>query len=352
MKNIVFTGGGTAGHIMPNIAIIEELKNYNIYYFGTNGMEKEIISQYPNIQFIEIEAIKLIRSLTFKNLLIPFKLAKSINKIKKQLQKINPVLIFSKGGYVSVPTCLAGSKLNIPIITHESDYTVGLANKIISKKSKYICCSFQETSRKIGKNSIFTGSPIRKKILCGNAEVVKNRHKLNYSKPLILIIGGSLGAQAINKTIWQNLQKLSEKYTIIHIVGKNKINKEIKESENYIQLEFVSDVENYFKASDLIISRAGSNTIFELLALAKPMLLIPLPKKSSRGDQIINAKCFYKNNFGNILMQEDLTIDTLIKKINETLQNKSLYIKSIKESKNHNGTDTIVKLIQDCEINI
>lgn len=350
MKNIVFTGGGSAGHIMPNLAIIEELHGYNIYYLGSNGMEKDIISKYPNIKFIEIESVKFIRSLTPKNLLIPLKLIKSINNIKEVLKKINPCLIFSKGGYVSIPVCLAGAKLNIPILTHESDYTIGLANKIISKKSKYLCCSFKETSTKFKKNSIYTGSPIRKKILSGDPNTVKNRHNINSSKPLILIVGGSLGAQSINEIIWDNLNILNQKYNIIHIVGKNKTNKTIKNTNNYIQLEFVNDIENYFCACDLIISRAGSNTIFELLTLAKPMLLIPLPKKSSRGDQIINAKCFYKNNFANMILQEELTSQSLLQKIEDTLANKAKYIESMKKEKNPNGTQTLIKLIKDTEI--
>ena len=164
MKTIVFTGGGSGGHIMPNIAIIEQLKNYKIYYLGSNGMEKKILQNYPKVHFIEIPSVKFIRKLTIKNLTIPFKLFHSINKCKQILQDIKPNIIFSKGGYVSLPVAIAGSKLKIPIITHESDYSVGLANKIISKYSQYLCCSFKNTAENFGKNAIFTGSPIRKKI--------------------------------------------------------------------------------------------------------------------------------------------------------------------------------------------
>ena len=173
MKKIVFTGGGTAGHITPNIAIIDKLKDYEIYYLGTNGMEKDIITKYKNIKFIEIPAVKLIRSVTIKNLALPFKLIHSINKTKKILKNINPSLVFSKGGFVSVPTCLAANSLKIPVITHESDLTIGLANKIISKKAKYLCCSFKDTSDKFKKNSVYTGSPIREKIFNGNKFNVK-----------------------------------------------------------------------------------------------------------------------------------------------------------------------------------
>ena len=347
MKKIVFTGGGTGGHIMPNLAIIENVKNeYKIYYIGTNGMEKEIISKYPEITFIEIEAVKFIRTLSPKNLLIPFKLFKSIKHAKKILEEIKPNLIFSKGGFVSIPTCLAGNRLNIPVLTHESDLSIGLANKIIARKAKFLCCSFQETADKYEKNSICTGSPIRNNILNGDKQIVIKRHNINNSKPTILIVGGSLGAKVINTIIWENIKTLTEKYNIIHIVGKSKLNKNLNNIKNYIQLDFVSDIENYFSASDIIISRAGSNTIFELLALNKPMLLIPLSKASSRGDQILNAENFQKNNYANVLLQENLSFDTLIDKINETLKNKESYINSMKSSKIPNGTDTIIKLIK------
>ena len=344
MKNIVFTGGGTGGHIMPNLAIIEELQGFKIYYFGTNGLEKEILKNYPNIHFVEISAAKLIRRLTLKNLTIPFKLINSIKQAKDKLKEINPILIFSKGGFVSILTCIAGNQLKIPVLTHESDLTLGLANKIIMKKAKYLCCSFKETADKY-KNGIHTGSPIRKKIFTGNKDIIFNRHKITKQKPTILIVGGSLGALTINNIIWSSLDILLKKYNIIHIVGKNKLNNRLINSTNYIQLEFVNDIENYFAASDLVISRAGSNTIFELLALAKPMILIPLSKKSSRGDQILNAKNFEKNKFANTIFEQNLNSDNLIKTIEETLSHKKDFIAKMKNYKNKNGTTEIKKLI-------
>lgn len=347
MKNIIFTGGGTAGHIMPNLALIDEIKDYNIYYIGSNGMEKDIIKKYKNIKFIEIPSVKFVRSLTLKNLAIPFKLIKNINICKKIISEINPALIFSKGGYVSIPVCLAGAKLDVPVLTHESDLSVGLANKIISKKSKYLCCSFKETADLYKKNSIYTGSPVRKKILNGNSEKIRERHNIKSNKPVILIVGGSLGAKAINETIWNNLEELTKKYTLIHVVGKNHINKTIKNTNDYIQLEFVDDIENYFALSDIVISRAGSNTIFELLTIHKPMLLIPLPKGNSRGDQIQNAENFSKNKFANVLYQEDLNIKNLISKIEETLINKYTYIKNMKSYDNNLGNKKLIELINE-----
>lgn len=344
MKSIVFTGGGTAGHIMPNLAIIDQLKNYKIYYFGSNGLEKDIISKYNNIEFIEIPSVKFIRSLTLKNLLIPIKLIRCIKKCKDKLKEIKPALIFSKGGYVSIPVCLAGAQLKINILTHESDITIGLANKLIAKKAKHLCCSFKETALKYKKNAIHTGSPIRNKIYKGKKSTIIERHKITNNRPIITIIGGSLGASAINTIIWDSIDKLTSKYNIIHIVGKNKLNKKINKP-NYFQLEFVDDIENYFQASDLIISRAGSNTIFELLSLKKPMLLIPLPKTQSRGDQILNAENFHNNKLANLLYQEDLSTDNLLNKIEETYKNKLNYLKSIEKYKNPNGNNKLLELI-------
>lgn len=346
MKKIVFTGGGTAGHIMPNIAIINDLQGYEIYYLGTNGMEKDIISQYPNIKFIEIPAVKFVRAFTFKNLLIPFKLISSINICKEKLKQIDPQIIFSKGGFVSIPVCFAGAKLNIPVLTHESDLTIGLANKLISNKVKYLCCSFRETANKYKKNSIFTGSPIRKKIFSGKKDIILNRHNITTNKPIILIVGGSLGAQSINEIIWNNITVLTKKFTIIHIVGKKNYNYQLHNTSNYIQINFANDIENYFDASDIIISRAGSNTIFELLALCKPMILIPLPKKSSRGDQILNAQNFHNNNYANIIKQEDLTIEILLDTINDTLKNKEILISNMKKAEAKLGNKNIIDLIK------
>lgn len=347
MKKIVFTGGGTAGHIIPNIAIIEDLKDYKIYYLGSNGMEKEILKSYPNITFIEIPIAKFRRSLSLKNLLLPFKLSSAINKTKKILKKINPDLIFSKGGFVSIPPCLAGHKLSIPIITHESDLSIGLANKVIARRARYLCCSFKSTADGYQRNAIFTGSPIRKKIQSGNKNTIIVRHNIKSNKPIILIVGGSLGAMAINNTIWNNLDTLTNKYTLIHIVGKNNLNKKIS-NDNYIQIEFANDIENYFASADIVISRAGSNTIFELLSIYKPMILIPLPKSShSRGDQVDNAQYFLENKLAFVINQEELNVDTLQHTIKHILKNKLSIIKTMQNFPNTHGNQKIINLIED-----
>ncbi len=345
MKKIVFTGGGTAGHIIPNLAIIEELTDYKIYYLGSSGMEKELVKSNPKIKYIEIPIVKFKRSLSPSNLLLPFKLIKAITKTKTILKEINPDLIFSKGGYVSIPPCFAGHSLSIPIITHESDISIGLANKLIAKKAKYLCCSFKTTAETYGKNAIHTGSPIRKKITNGNKNIIINRHKLSTNKPIILVVGGSLGAQKINEIIWENINKLCQEYIIFHIVGKNKQNKEIK-NNNYYQIEFANDIENYFACADLVISRAGSNTIFELLSIHKPTILIPLPKsKYSRGDQVDNAKYFEENKLAKIIYEDNLNLTNINKEIKHILKNKEQIIANMQNYKNSRGNGKIIELI-------
>lgn len=276
MKKIVFTGGGTAGHVVPNIAIIEELKNKaEVFYIGSNGMEKELIKSI-NIPYYEISSTKLKRNLSLKNLLIPFILIKAIRQSKKILKQLHPDVVFSKGGYVSLPVVFAAKALKIKVIAHESDLTLGLANKLVKNKCKYICTSFEKTAKSL-KNGIYTGSPLRKALFLGNKEQAKKLfQKFNENKPTILIIGGSLGSQIINKSIYEILPKLSN-YNIIHLVGKN--NKNNIKQPNYISFEYYDKINNLFALSDLVISRAGSNAINEILALKKPNILIPLSKK-------------------------------------------------------------------------
>lgn len=351
MKKIVFTGGGTGGHIMPNLSLIEKIQDrYKIYYLGSNGMEKNILKKCPKVTFVKIPAVKFIRSLTLKNLAIPFKLLKSIQICKKKLKEISPSLIFSKGGFVSVPVCLAGQKLKIPTITHESDITIGLANKIIGKRADAVCCSFEATAKKIGKNAIFTGSPIRPQIYSGNKQNLLAKHNLDTSKPIILVTGGSLGAQAVNNIIWNNLAYLTQKYTIIHLVGKNKTNNKIQNTHNYLQSEFANKIEDYFDLADIVISRAGSNTIFELLALKKPMILIPLSKKSSRGDQILNAQDFKSKGFCEYILEDELNGTSLQKTIEKTLNQKTKYIANMSSFPSPDGTNTIIKLIEEIQL--
>ena len=341
MKTIVLTGGGTAGHIMPNIALIPELKKHfdRIVYIGSkNGMEKDIIKKFSDIEFIEIETVKLIRKFTFKNLLIPIKLFKSINSCKKILKQIKPDIIFSKGGYVAVPVCSAGKSLGIKIISHESDFSFGLANKLILKKCNLMLTSFRETCK--NNKCIYTGSPIREEIFKGD----KKNCEVNFKKkqPTILIFGGSLGAKKINEVVFKSIDKLKD-FNIIHIVGKN--NTKFIDKPNYFQKEFVDNIWDYFALSDLVVSRAGANSIFEILALKKPMLLIPLSKAQSRGDQIENANAFKRYGFASVLYEEELSPVSLKKSIDYLYRNKERYIKKMQEASSVPSNQLIIQKI-------
>ena len=347
MKTIVLTGGGTGGHVIPHLSILPYIKKEfdNIYYIGSqNGIEKEIISRQTDIKYFEIPTVKFVRKLTPKNLLIPFKLLNSIKKTKKILKRLNPDAIFSKGGFVSVPVAIAGKSLKIPIISHESDLSFGLANKIIYKYCNKMCTTFEKTTQN-KKKCIHTGAPIRQKLFNGNKENGYKLTNINKFRPTILFVGGSTGATTLNNIIYKTLPQLLKKYNVIHIVGKNKGNKNII-YKNYAQLEFVENIEDIFVISDIIVSRAGSNAIYEFLALKKPMLLIPLPKEQSRGDQIENAEYFASFNIAKVLKQENLTQTTLIKEINNLFNNKEQIISNMLNIKLKNGNEEIFKTIK------
>ena len=305
MKKILFTGGGTGGHIMPNLAIIDDLKNkYKISYIGSKtGMEKDIVGK--DVPYFEVTTCKLRRSLSFSNLLIPFKLLKVYFEAKRILKKEKPNLVFSKGGYVAVPVVLACKKLKIPVVSHESDYSIGLANKLTQRFSKAVCTSFEATSKSI-KNGVYTGSPIRKIIFQGNKNNVINKLNLIPTLPNILIVGGSLGSQTLNKIVNQNIQDICKKFNIVHIIGKN--NQSKSNIKNYNILPYANNIQDYIDICDIVITRGGSNAIFEFLATKKPMLIIPL-EKGSRGDQVLNAKEFERENLALWARESDLEAD-------------------------------------------
>ncbi len=339
---IVLTGGGTGGHVIPNISLLPELKKHfdEIYYLGGSGIEKELISKIKNIKFVEVPVCKRNKSCKICNLILPFKLLNCTYKIKKILKKIKPDVVFSKGGYVSLPVCLASFLLKIPIVSHESDMTMGKANKIIYKISSKMCTTFEKTSENL-KKAIFTGSPIRSELTQGQKSKGLEITKLKDDKPFILITGGSTGAESLNEVVYKALPQLTKKYNVIHLVGKNK-GKKIS-STNYCQMEFCTNIEHLFALASVVVSRAGSNAICELLYLKKPMLLIPLPKSStSRGDQIDNAKYFEKKNLAKVLLQENLTPKTLCSNIDFVFFNKK-NLSNI--SSFSNGNKNIVNII-------
>lgn len=342
MKTIVLCGGGTAGHIMPNIALLPYLKKHfdKIYYIGTNGMEKDIVKQ-TGIEFFEIDTPKFNRKISFKTLAIPFKLLKSIKKTKKLLKKLNPSVIFSKGGYVSIPVAISAKKLKIPVVSHESDLTFGLANKIIYRYCNVMCTAFSQTAQG-KKKCVVTGIPIRDEIKMGNGKKILDMFEHNQTLPTVLFVGGSLGAKPINDIVIKSLDELTKKYNVIHIVGKS--GQETK-SKNYLSVKFVNNIQDYFDACDVCVSRSGANAIFELMTILKPMLLIPLPKGTSRGDQVENAKLLKKQGLAHILLQEDCTTTNLIKSIDEVLNDKENLTKKLGKLTTTNANENVLNII-------
>lgn len=342
MKKIVLTGGGTGGHIYPHLAILDELKKYyQPFYIGSfTGMEKGIMEKL--MPYYSVSTVKFKRSFSLKNLLIPFLLIKGIWQAKKILKKEMPAVIFSKGGFVAVPVVFAASMLKIPVITHESDITLGLANRLIKNKCKAVCTTFEITAKSL-KNGVFTGSPVRKEIFMGNGKKIFDNYNLSIYKKTICVVGGSLGSKVINEMVWKSINNLLKNYNVIHIVGKNNLNKKINLT-NYVQMEYAKNIEDFLNASEMVITRGGSNAICELLAIKKPMLIIPLKKAESRGDQILNAEYFKKMGYANVLLEENLNEVTFNYSIKKTLEKSDFFVNNMK-NKFVNGSEKIVEQI-------
>lgn len=350
MKRIVLTGGGTAGHVTPCIALLPELKRegYEIHYIGShNGIEKRLIEEY-HIPYYGISSGKLRRYFDPKNFSDPFKVVKGYFEAKKLMREIKPDVVFSKGGFVTVPVVLAAKHLKIPAIIHESDMTPGLANKIAIPAAKFVCANFPETLDYLpnGK-AVLTGTPIRKELFSGNRIQGLNFCGFTANKPVIMIIGGSTGSRIINETIRGMLPTLLNKFQVIHLCGKDNLDPKLSKTPGYVQFEYIkSELSDLFAAADLVISRAGANAICELLALRKPNILIPLSLKSSRGDQILNAESFERQGYSYVLKEEELTITHLFEAIDTTISNKASYIEAMKKSELNNSIDTIIGLIK------
>lgn len=350
MKKIVLTGGGTAGHVTPNIALLPGLlqKSFDIHYIGSyRGIEKELI-EAENIPYYGISSGKLRRYLDLKNLSDPFKVVKGLAQSIRILRKIKPNIVFSKGGFVSVPVVLAAKFCRIPVIIHESDLTPGLANKIAIPSAQKVCCNFPETLKYLPKEkAVLTGSPIRRELLSGNPDDARSYCRFDYEKPVLLIIGGSSGAKAINDVIRAQLPDLLKNFQIIHLCGKGNLDNSLNHVKGYAQFEYVSQqLKDMFALASLVISRAGANAICELLALHKPNILIPLSAAASRGDQILNARSFEKQGFSYVIEEENLTADTLQTAIGDVFKKKDVYISAMKKSGQMDSIQTILRLIE------
>ncbi|WP_248926602.1 undecaprenyldiphospho-muramoylpentapeptide beta-N-acetylglucosaminyltransferase [Paenibacillus hamazuiensis] len=350
MKKIVFTGGGSAGHVTPNLALMARLKQlgWEMEYIGSkDGIEKGIVD-HEGIRFHHIASGKLRRYFDLKNFKDPFRVIQGVGQAYRLLRRIKPHIVFSKGGFVSVPVILAAWLNRIPVIIHESDFTPGLANKISMPFATKICVTFPETLRHIkGGKAVCTGLPIRERILEGKALNGYTLCDFHRQKPVLFIMGGSLGAQAINNAVRGALDALLERYQIVHICGKGNVDKALEGRRGYKQFEYVQEeLPDLMAMADIVVSRAGSTSIFEFLALQKPMLLIPLTRQASRGDQILNAESFQKIGYARVLYEEKLTPETLLSELAAAYENRELTKAQMAASRHSSGTDTIVDLIE------
>ncbi len=349
MKKILLTGGGTAGHVTPNIALLPYLKEagFEICYIGSyNGMEKDLI-EAEGIPYYGISSGKLRRYFDPKNFSDPFKVLKGLFQAIHLIHRQKPNIIFSKGGFVSVPVVLAAKLCRVPVIIHESDLTPGLANKLAIPCASKVCCNFPETVAYLPDDkAVLTGSPIRHELLSGDAAAARQLCGFDCSRPVLFVIGGSSGSVVINRALREALPKLLEKFQIVHMCGKGNQDLSLAPTKGYRQFEYIGrELSDIFALSDIIISRAGANSICELLALHKPNLLIPLSAAASRGDQLLNAASFEKQGFSKVLLEENLNERTLLDAIDELYENRDSYIHTMEESRSLNSIDMIVDLI-------
>lgn len=353
MKHIVLTGGGTAGHVTPNIALMGRLKEqgYQISYIGSyNGIEKTLIEEL-GIPYYGISSGKLRRYFDLKNFTDPFRVLKGFSEARKLLKQLKPDVVFSKGGFVTVPVVVAAGRLKIPAIIHESDMTPGLANKLCIPSAVKVCCNFPETKAHLPEGkAVVTGTPIRPELLQGDADKGRAFTGFTSEKPVIMIIGGSLGAQAVNDAVRRILPELLKDFQVVHLCGKGKRDDSKNDLKGYVQYEYIeSELADLFAMADIVISRAGANAICELQALKKPNLLIPLSANASRGDQILNARSFEKQGFSMVLEEEAITDEVLLKAIHDLYAHRETYRAAMENAPGQDSISVICDLIRSCQ---
>ena len=350
MKRIILTGGGTAGHVTPNIALIPELqkRDFEIHYIGSKtGIEKELISNF-DIPYYGISSGKLRRYFDVKNFTDPFRILKGFSEAVKLMKEIKPDVVFSKGGFVTVPVVKAASHRKIPCVLHESDISPGLANRLCISSATAICANFPETVEHLPEDKAYlTGTPIRGELFSGNRLNGLDFCGFTANKPVILVIGGSLGSVRVNEAVREILPQLLENYQVIHLCGKEKIDESLQGTEGYVQFEYIQkELCDLLDAADLVISRAGANAICELLALRKPNILIPLSLAASRGDQILNANSFEKQGFSYVIKEEELTGQGLLDAVQHMSEKKEEYRATMANSDQQDAVIKVADLIE------
>jgi len=347
---ILFTGGGTAGHVTPNVALIEKFReeDWDCHYVASkHGIEKDIIAKL-NIPYHAIASGKLRRYFDWKNFTDPFLVLFGVLQSLVICLRVRPDVVFSKGGFVAVPIVFAAWLFRVPIICHESDVTPGLANKLCFPFAIKICVNFSETKQYIAADKvILTGTPIRRSLVEGSAQRGRQYLAVSSDKPVLLIFGGSLGARVINAQIRSVIAALSDKFVVVHVAGAGNIDESLQATRDYIQTEYLMDeFGDVLAAADLVIARAGANSIYELLVTRKPHILIPLSAKASRGDQLVNARTFARAGFSHVIEEDALNDELLLKKVDEVFANREAIAEQLAKYEIPDSVSVISKLIK------
>lgn len=348
-RTIVLTGGGTAGHVTPNMAMIPKLRaaGWQIHYIGTkDGIERSLLEKYSDVQYHYVNCGKFRRYFSIKNFTDPFRVIQGVFQARKIIKAVKPAVMFSKGGFVSVPVALGCKMRGVPVVLHESDYTPGLANKLTAPCASKICVTFDETLQHIKKGKgVYTGTPIREGLLQGAREAGLALCGFDGSKPVVLVMGGSSGAAALNGALKDALSLVLERFDVVHLCGAGKSDPSM-DRKGYKSFEYLTDeLADVFAACDVIVSRAGANAVFEFLALHKPALLIPLPRASSRGDQLLNAEYFRKRGFAAVLLQQDITPESFVEHLCALYDAREQYAAAMKATPQSNGTQAVLNVI-------
>lgn len=351
LRNIVLTGGGTPGHVTPNIALIEALQpqGCHIEYIGsTDGVEKKIISEL-NIPYHAIRCGKLRRYFSWQNFLDPFNVLIGLWQAFWLLRRLRPQVVFSKGGFVALPVVVAAHLNRIPVVAHESDMSPGLANRLSFPFVNRICVTFASAKEHFKQQNkvCVTGTPLRQALFHGDKQKGLEVCGFTTNKPCIMVMGGGQGSHAINQAVRHALSELTRQFNVIHLCGPKKVDLDLALHDGYCQFEYVSaELPDLFAASDLIVSRSGANSLSEILALAKPHVLIPLSKQASRGDQIQNASYFAKQGISVVLEEEKLDATSLVVAIERAWADRKAAEVKMHSLKIQSGTNNVLAVLE------
>ena len=355
MKKIVLTGGGTLGHVTPHLSLIPHLQRagYEIHYIGTEkGMEAAKIRSVEGVTYHAVKSGKLRRYFSWQNFTDPFRVLAGMIQSAALMGKIKPDVVFSKGGFVAVPVVFGAWLNRIPVLCHESDLTPGLANKLCKPFAKKIATTFPECAAALGPKAEMTGTPLRPELFRGSRAKGLSLLHFDGSRPILMMMGGSSGAQAVNAALRAALPELTREFDVAHICGKGNLDASLEGTPGYTQVEFLdADLPDALAACDLVLSRAGANALCEFQALAKPLLLVPYPKGASRGDQILNAQSLEKRGLCRVLLQENMTAETLIAALRQTWHDRDALIAAVKAAPPADGTKRVLEMIEEVQQN-